>query len=115
MSGRRSRAKGAAGERELVRALRELLPAYAERIARGAPMQASDPAGAPDVLLPGCWPECKRQARPNIRAALDQAEGASQGTGLVPLAVTRADRGRWLVTMSLDDFAAMYAEWERGR
>jgi len=113
--GRMSRTKGVAGERELAKVLRELLPQYAERIVRGAMMQAADPSGAPDVTLPGCWVECKRQARPNIMAALRQAVKAAEGSGAVPVAITKADRGKWLVTMEVEDFAAFYAEWERGR
>jgi hypothetical protein len=60
-------------------------------------------AEAPDVDLPGWWLECKRQRRPNILAAYLEAIEASRPDRW-PAAVTKADRGPVLVTMSLGVF-----------
>jgi len=112
--GSHSRRKGKDGENELVNRLRKLLPRLADKFMRGAPMQAADPTAAPDVIAPGLWIECKRGKRPVAIAALRQAEAATSG-GLVPVAITRADRDAWVVTMHLDDWVEMYDAWETGR
>jgi hypothetical protein len=48
------------------------------------------------------WIECKRQKQPNIRAALRQAVADTDGR--VPVAMTRADRDRWVVSMRVEDW-----------
>lgn len=104
--GAKSRRKGAVGERELARILRDRLGV---RVTRTAGLQAGRLAAAPDLAMLGWWIEVKRQKRPNIRAALRQAEAACDD-GRTPVAITRADGDQWVVTMSLEDWAAMVRE-----
>ena len=106
--GKKSRAKGATGERELCRELEKWtgLDFY-----RTAHLQAARSNAAPDVDTEDhqwrcLWIECKRQKAPSIPAAIQQAM-AEAGQERMPVAMTRADRGPWLVTMTLEDFA----EW----
>jgi len=103
------RRKGAQGERELAAFLRELLPEHADGIRRTAPMQAGDPSAAPDVSCPGLWIECKRGKRPNAMAAHRQAVDAA-GEG-VPIAMTRADHGVWIATLTVDDLIRLCRAW----
>lgn len=104
MAGRRSRSKGAAGERELAAKLRELL---GENIRRG--WQARDGTDQADLEGLPIWPECKRQKRPNIMAALRQA--CEDTDGRVPVAMVRADRGGWVAALRLEDWAPMLKAW----
>jgi len=62
----------------------------------------------PDVTAKG-FPlhmEVKRQKMPNIRAALRQAV-SDCNDDRVPVAITRADRGEWLLTMRLEDLGKL--------
>ena len=59
----------------------------------------------PDVDLPGWWVECKRQRAPIIGAAYRQAVADARFTHREPAAVTQADHGPALVTVSLESFA----------
>jgi len=106
MSGARSRRKGAQWERELVRRFREVMPDADVR--RG--FQARSGEEAADVECPVFWIEAKRGKRPNIRAALRQANEASS-VGRVPLAIVRDDRSEATVTLALDDFLELVEEW----
>ena len=96
--GRRSRSKGARGERELAARLRELGWASARRGQQfaGGP-DSPDIAGA----ISGVHIECKRVERLNLAAAMEQAE--SDAGALVPLVASRRNRGPWLVTVRLED------------
>jgi Holliday junction resolvase len=97
-----SRAKGAAGERELANRLKELgLTARRGQQFSGSP-------DSPDVLcdhLSGYHIECKRVERLNIDAAMDQAtrDCGSQ----TPIVMHRRNKKPWLVTMFLEDFIAL--------
>lgn len=97
--GAKSRRKGKVGELEVAQLLRSLMPGID---AQRSYHQARDGADSPDVDAGGLpvWIEVKRQARPNISAALRQATEACGDRPLFPVAFTRADRGEWLVTMS---------------
>ena len=87
---------------------------------RGAAMQAGGVRGAhllPDVCIgyekpmdSGLWSEVKLGKRPNIRAALRQAQEDCPDDQ-TPLAWTRADRDEWLITMRAADFARMLEVW----
>lgn len=102
-----SRQKGAGGERELSRILRE----YGYNCRRG--QQYCGANGDADVIgLPGVHIECKRVERLNLSEAMKQAvrdAGAEGG----PAVFHRKNREEWLVTMRLDDWIKMYAESRR--
>lgn len=104
-----SRAKGAGGERELAKALREC--GYDCR--RG--QQYSGANGDADVVgLPGIHIECKRVERLNLYDAMAQSKHDAR-EGEKPAVFHRKDRCKWLVTMEMEDFMEIYREWEAGR
>lgn len=111
MMGAKSRRKGAAGELEVVHLLRE----HGLQAERGY-HQARGGDEAPDVPtnLPA-WIEVKRQARPNIPAAVAQAQRERGERPVWAVAFTRSDRGEWLVTMTADEWCDLVAEWRAGR
>ena len=95
---KKSRDKGAAGERELVNVLRE----FGFTARRTAQMQSQDSSYMPDVTVeewPDVWIECKREKASRPRPAYRQGcrEVAETGSGKIPLAVTRGDREPWMV------------------
>lgn len=94
-----SRRKGVAFERELVQRFREALPESGAR--RG--LQSRSGKEAPDVEVPPFWIEAKRGKKPNVRAALQQAE-ADAPQGRIPVAVIRDDRCEAFVALPLDYF-----------
>lgn len=97
-----SRQKGAGGERELSRILRE----YGYNCRRG--QQYSGANGDADVVgLPGIHIECKRVERLNISEAMKQAVKDADAAE-VPAVFHRKNREGWLVTMRLDDWIKMY-------
>lgn len=98
--GRRSRQKGAQGERDVANELRVIYP----DAARGGLLQTQYGRGsnACDVEHTPWWVEVKRGARPNIQGAFEQA--TSETDGRPPLVVSRKDRSVWLATMSLERF-----------
>ena len=113
--GKRSRDKGHNYERELARELRDRFPAL--DISRGLKQSRGGGAEEPDVVFPGLHIEAKRQKRPNIRAALEQAiEDAT--AGVLPVAITRADRDGAVASMRLEDWIELLDSWvfdpERG-
>ena len=100
-----SRAKGAAGERELAKKLRE----YGYDCRRG--QQYCGANGDADVLgLPGIHIECKRVERLNIDEAMLQAI-RDRREGESPAVFHRKNNGKWMVTMLLDDWQEIYKEW----
>lgn len=104
-----SRAKGAAGERELAKKLRE----YGFDARRG--QQFSGANGDADVVgLPGIHIECKRVERLNIYDAVDQAKRDAR-EGEFPSVFHRKNRCDWLVTMPLDAWMMLYREWFAGQ
>lgn len=104
-----SRQKGAAGERELARKLRE--EGYDCR--RG--QQFSGANGDADVVgLPGIHIECKRVERLNLEDAMAQSRRDAR-EGEIPVVMHRKTRSPWLVTMTLEDWIEIYREWEAGR
>ena len=105
VSGAYNRKKGADFERELVHRFRDVMPGAP--VKRGLQCRGAEMA---DVDMPVFWPEAKRMKRPNIRKAYEQATGDCP-KGKIPIAITRANREKALVTMSLDDFLDFIEEW----
>ena len=104
-----SRAKGAGGERELAKKLRE----YGYDCRRG--QQYSGANGDADVVgLPGIHIECKRVERLNLEDAMAQARRDARAEE-IPVVMHRKTRSPWLVTMTLEDWIEIYREWEAGR
>ena len=100
-----SRQKGAAGERELAKKLRE----YGYDCRRG--QQYCGTNGDADVIgLPGIHIECKRVERLNIDDAMLQAI-RDRREGEYPAVFHRKNNGKWMVTMLLDDWQEIYREW----
>lgn len=100
-----SRAKGAAGERELARKLRE----YGFDARRG--QQYSGANGDADVTgLTGIHIECKRVERLDLIGAMDQAKRDARANEF-PAVFHRKNNCEWLVTMRLDDWMQLYREW----
>ena len=105
-----SRRKGVKWERELVKLFRQAMPGA--DIRRG--LQYRSGQEAPDVECPVFWIESKRGRKPNIRAALKQAANGAP-MGRFPLAVVRDDHAEPTVTLFLDDFLDLIAEWWHGK
>ena len=102
-----SRAKGAKGERELARKLRE----YGYDCRRG--QQYSGANGDADVVgLDGIHIECKRVERLNIDDAVSQAKKDAR-EGELPAVFHRKNNHEWLVTMPMDDWMRMYRDYEK--
>lgn len=99
-----SRAKGAAGERELSHELEK----YGYKTRRG--QQFCGANGDADVVgVPGLHIECKRVERLNIYDAIKQALNDAR-EGETPVVMHRKNRQKWLVTLSLDDFMKLWKE-----
>lgn len=104
-----SRNKGAEGERELARILRE----YGYNTRRG--QQYCGANGDADVIgLPGVHIECKRVERLNIYNAMMRSIRDAK-TGEMPAVFHRKNCEPWKVTMLLDDWLKLYGnqrqEW----
>ena len=100
-----SRQKGAAGERELAKKLRE----YGYDCRRG--QQYCGTNGDADVIgLPGIHIECKRVEKLNIDDAMLQAI-RDRRDGEYPAVFHRKNNHEWLVTMRLDNWIEIYREW----
>uniref|UniRef100_UPI003FF0BA5E putative PDDEXK endonuclease n=1 Tax=Eubacterium sp. TaxID=142586 RepID=UPI003FF0BA5E len=104
-----SRQKGAAGERELAKALRS----HGFETRRGQQYCGSN--GDADVVgLPGVQIECKRVERLNLEDAMAQSR-ADARPGEIPVVMHRKNNCKWLVTLSLDDFMTLYKETDYDR
>ncbi len=100
-----SRQKGAAGERELAKKLRE----YGYDCRRG--QQYCGANGDADVIgLPAIHIECKRVERLNIDDAMLQAI-RDRREAEYPAVFHRKNNHEWLVTMRLNDWIEIYREW----
>lgn len=101
-----SKRKGAEGERELARKLKE----YGYNTRRG--QQYCGANGDADIVgLPYIHIECKRVEALNISKAMSQAK-ADARENEIPAVFHRKNNEKWLVTMELDDFMKIYPEWE---
>lgn len=104
-----SRNKGAAGERELAKILKQ----YGYDTRRG--QQYCGANGDADVVgLPHIHIECKRVEKLNLYDAMSQAISDAK-TDEIPAVFHRKSRCEWLVTMKLKDFMKIYPEWEAGK
>ena len=100
-----SRAKGARGERELSKVLRE----YGYDTRRG--QQYSGANGDADVVgLPNIHIECKWVEKLNLDKAMNQSIDDARD-GEIPVVMHKKNRKPWLITMRLDDWMAMYERW----
>jgi len=97
-----SRDKGARFERVVANLLK---PVFGEKTIRSSGQCFSGDTRA-DVDCPHLWVECKVGKRPNIKAALEQAEEAkaSSGSDKTCVAVCKWDRQLPTATLRLDDF-----------
>lgn len=101
-----SRQKGKAGELELSHKLKE----YGYDAKRSVQYNGKD--GQADVLgLPHIHIECKRVEKLNLYDAMEQAKRDAKN-GDAPTVFHRKSRSKWLVTMELDDFMALYKAFE---
>ena len=103
--GRSSQRKGADGERELARILRDN---WGYEVRRG-----SVSWGESDMVgLPGIHPEVKRVEKLNIHKAMGQAvaEANKRKDGL-PTVFFRRNGGEWLVCQKLTDWIDLYGAW----
>ena len=99
-----SKQKGASGERELVRKLKE----YGFQTRRSVQYNGKAEDGQADLLgLEGIHIECKRVERLNIYDAMAQANHDAKADEL-PTVFHRKNNAKWLVTMSLDSFMKLY-------
>lgn len=100
-----SRDKGARGERELAKILRE----YGYNTRRG--QQYSGINGDADVVgLPNIHIECKRVEKLNIDKALQQAMSDCKN-GDIPAVFHRKNGESWKVTIDLKDFMMIYSKY----
>lgn len=102
-----SRAKGARGERELAKKLREF--GFSTR--RG--QQYSGANGDADVVgVPAIHIECKRVEKLNINKAMRQSLTDSR-QGEKAVVMHKKNGEKWLVTMVLADWIELYNAWRR--
>ena len=74
-------------------------------------MQSRSGSDEPDVIAPSpFWIEAKRGRRTSHRAALKQATQAAP-EGYWPTAICRDDRSPGIVSMQLDDWLELVAQW----
>jgi hypothetical protein len=74
--------------------------------------QFSGANGDADVVgLSGVHIEAKRVERLNIYTAMAQSKRDAR-PGEIPAVFHRKNNCDWLVTISLDDFMSLYADWE---
>ncbi len=99
MGGRRSKVKGAVGEREAAAALREVLGIDAER-----GRQYHGGPNSPDVKhsLAGVNFEVKRTEKFSLYKALEQSRGDC-GEGDIPVVLHRQNHRPWVVVLELKD------------
>lgn len=100
--GKLSRDKGARFEREIANRLKEV---FGPRTIRSSGQCFSGDTRA-DVDCPEIWVECKVGKRPNIKAALEQAEEAIgiAKSDKTPVTICKWDRDIPIASMRLDYF-----------
>ena len=102
-----SRAKGAAGERELARKLNE----YGFSTRRTVQYNGKAEDGKADLIgLEGIHIESKRVERLNLYDAMAQAIHDAKD-GELPTVFHRKNHSEWLVTMRLQDWMELYKEY----
>lgn len=102
-----SRRKGANGERELAKRLRE----YGYENARRG-QQYCGANGDADIVdaLPGIHIECKRVERLNIEDAMAQSKHDARADE-IPVVIHRKNDCEWLCTMRLSDWVELYKDY----
>lgn len=104
-----SKRKGAVGERELARKLRE----YGYNARRTVQYNGKAEDGEADLQgLPGIHIECKRVEKLSLYEAMAQAKRDSAGSGELPAVFHRKNNCEWVVVLTLDDFMKIYKEYE---
>lgn len=104
--GRRSRRRGADGERELA----NLLTDHGHPCRRG--QQHRGGGDSPDVVgLDGVHIECKRVEALNVERAMEQSRRDAEGSGDLPVVMHRRNYEVWKVTMDLEDWLPLYEAW----
>lgn len=98
-----SRAKGAAGERELSALLRKNGFALALRGQQRSGLEQADVVGVPGVHF-----ECKRVEALNVWAAHAQARRDSPAENLPVVAMRRNRDVRWLAVLDLEAFLSLW-------
>lgn len=99
-----SRAKGARGERELAKKLRE----YGYDGRRDGQQANGDAGNHPDVYgLDGIHIECKRVERLNLTDAILQSRKDAL-EGEIPIVAHKKNNEDWFITISLDDFMSIW-------
>ena len=100
--GKYQREKGARFEREIANKLKRI---FGPRTIRSSGQCFSGDTRA-DVDCPKIWVEGKVGKRPNIKAAIEQAEEASgvANSNKVPVAICKWDRDEPIASMRLEDF-----------
>lgn len=99
-----SRQKGAKGERELAKILKE----YGYNCRRG--QQYSGLEGEDVVGLDYIHIECKRVEKLDLYGAMDQSK-RDRKQGQLPTVFHRKNNRKWLVTMELDDWMKIFGEY----
>ena len=99
-----SRQKGARGERELAKKLRE----YGYECRRG--QQYSGVEGEDVVGLDGIHIECKRVERLQLTDAMLQSKRDTKD-GQIPVVMHKKNNEDWMCTMLLDDWIKLYNDW----
>lgn len=111
MSGKKSRNKGAAGEREAAKYLAEFYGPGNE-IKRNLSQYQWSSGRDLDGTEPFCIQVKRTKGKCGIEKALDEAMASTDNHYHIPVAMTRSDKGEWLFTMLACDFF-FYAEKER--
>ena len=100
--GKSARVKGASFEREIANKISDFLKIVFKR---GLGQTRGGGAECADIFsedLPQLHFELKRQAKPNIKAAYNQAN--DDAPNKIKVIITKADREPTLVTMSMEDW-----------
>lgn len=102
--GRKSKRKGAVGERELAAVLTE----NGHDCKRGC--QTSGKTIADVIGLDGIHIECKRAEKQSMKDWLEQADRDAKGDE-IPAVFHRRNREGWQVTMRLNQWLKLYEGW----
>ncbi len=106
-----SKQKGAKGERELAKKLRE----YGYNVRRSVQYNGKAEDGQADLLgLDGIHIECKRTEALRLYDAVDQAKRDCNGKNELPVVFHRKNNCEWVAILPLDDFMKLYREWVNG-
>ena len=110
--GKHQRDKGARFERYVANALK---PVFGPNVTRSSGQCFKGDTRA-DVDCPTLWVECKVGKRPNIKAALEQAEEAanSSNSNKKCVAICKWDRESPIATMRLDNFIEILSRAIKG-